>query len=592
MADRKQSGNPTSPRNPFAAVFRHENLDRTLRANEARLTQGVSPTAISAAWFDWLGLLARSPGKQISLMQQAWLQATRLGFFGWHAMRNEPAPPVVAHDPNDHRFRNGYWDRWPHNVLAESFLAVEQWWTSATCGMRGMQGQHEEQMRFLLQQWLDVFAPTNVPWLNPEIVERTQAEAGHNLVRGAEQWLNDWERLLSGEPPDGTHAFRVGDTIACTPGRVVFRNDLIELIQYAPATETVAAEPILIVPAWIMKYYILDLSPENSLVKYLTERGHTVFIISWKNPGAEDRDTTLDDYRTQGVMAALDAVGAICPGRKVHATGYCLGGTLLAIAAATMGRDEDDRLASVTLLAAQTDFAQAGELMLFVDEAQLAYLEDLMWDQGYLDTQQMAGAFQILRSNDLIWSRIIRQYVLGEHEPMTDLMAWNSDQTRMPYAMHSQYLRALFLENRLSTGRYAVEGHIIALRDIRLPIFAVGTEKDHIAPWRSVYKVNLPTDTDVTFVLTSGGHNAGIVSEPGHPRRHFQMLTRRRNDRYVDPDTWAAMAPHFDGSWWPEWEAWLSSQGSAERTAPPAMGAPDKGYPPLEAAPGTYVHMR
>jgi len=591
MADDRQSTIATPPTEPWAAFFHHENFDRTLRANEARLTQGVSPTAMTAAWADWLGLLTRSPGKQISLMQQAWMQSARLGFFAWHAMRNEPAQPVVQHDPNDHRFRNGYWNRWPHNFLAESFLAMQDWWQDAASGMRGMQGRHEEQMRFLLQQSLDVFAPTNVPWLNPEIVERTKKEGGQNLVRGAEHFLNDWERLLSGQPPDDVHAFKVGENIACTPGRVVLRNNLMEVIQYAPATDTVAAEPILIVPAWIMKYYILDLSPENSLVKYLTERGHTVFIISWKNPGKEDRDTTLDDYRTQGVMSALDAVSTICPDRKIHAAGYCLGGTLLAIAAATMARDGDDRLVSVSLLAAQTDFAQAGELMLFVDEAQLAFLEDMMWDQGYLDTHQMAGAFQLLRSNDLIWSRIIRQYILGEQEPVNDLIAWNSDQTRMPYAMHSQYLRALFLENRLSTGRYAVDGRIIALRDIRLPIFAVGTTKDHIAPWRSVYKVNLPTDTDVTFVLTSGGHNAGIVSEPGHRNRHFQMMTRREGERYLDPDTWAAMAPHHEGSWWPEWHAWLADCCEGERVAPPAMGAPEAGYPPLEAAPGTYVHM-
>ena len=376
-----------------------------------------------------------------------------------------------------------------------------------------------------------------------------------------------------------------------TPGKVVYRNRLIELLLYEPVTPKVQREPILIVPAWIMKYYILDLSPGNSLVRWLVEQGHSVFVISWRNPGQEDRDLGMEDYLRLGIEAALQVIEKALPGRKVNAVGYCLGGTLLAIAAAKIARNKNEHFNSLTLLAAQTDFEEAGELSLFIDRSEVAFLEDIMWDQGYLDAHQMAGAFQLLRSNDLIWSRLQRQYLAGEREPMIDLMAWNADSTRLPYRMHSEYLERLFLDNELAEGHYDVEGRPIALSDIRAPLFMVGTESDHVAPWRSVYRLNLFTSGDTTFALTNGGHNAGIVSEPGHKGRAYRIARRQAGEPYIDPDLWHDTAEVREGSWWLAWDAWLKehSEGTGEPPSfddfeGPAMGLCD--------APGRYVHQR
>jgi polyhydroxyalkanoate synthase len=588
---REESRKPTpteafEPPTPTSQTF--EAMDRALHAAVGRLTHGISPIVLARAYVDWLVHLGLSPGKQAQLVDKAARKALRFALYAARAAKDSETPACIQPLPQDHRFDHPAWRQPPFNLIQQSFLLTQQWWYNATTGLRGMPRQEQQVLEFAGRQLLDLFSPSNFVLTNPEVLRTTIEQSGANLGQGALNFVEDCERAVSGKKPIGADRYAVGETLAITPGKVVYRNRLIELIQYAPATDQVVAEPILIVPAWIMKYYVLDLSAHNSLVRYLVGQGHTVFMISWKNPTAEDRDLGLDDYRRLGVMAALDAIRAIVPERRVHAAGYCLGGTLLAIAAAAMARDGDDRLASATLLAAQTDFTEPGEIMLFLNETEVAFLEDMMWDRGYLESYQMAGAFQLLRSSDLIWSRIVHEYLLGRRQEINDLMAWNADATRLPYRMHSEYLRRLFLDNDLAQGRYEVDGRPITISDIRVPIFAVGTLRDHVAPWTSAYKIHLLTDTDVTFVLTSGGHNAGIVSEPGHPGRSYQIATKRESEMYVDPETWHAATPTREGSWWPDWVGWLQRHSSG-KVQPPPMGAPNQGYPTLEDAPGRYV---
>jgi polyhydroxyalkanoate synthase len=566
-------------------------IDRMREALAAQSTGGLSPASLSLAFFDWWIHLASAPGKRLELADKAARKTARLWSYLAAAVSHAETPPCIQPLPGDPRFSAEAWRRQPYATWAQAFLLTQQWWHNVTHEVPGVTPHHQEVVSFAARQILDMFSPSNNPFLNPEVIEKATSTGGANFIQGFRNWLEDVSRQATGQPPVGAENFRVGQDVAVTPGKVVYRNHLIELIQYAPATETVWAEPVLIVPAWIMKYYILDLSPQNSLIRYLVGQGHTVFCISWRNPTAEDRDLSMDDYRRLGVMTALDAVNAIVPGRKVHATGYCLGGTLLSIAAAAMARAGDDRLASVTLLAAQTDFSEPGELALFIDPSQMHFLESMMWNRGYLSADQMAGAFSLLRSNDLIWSRLVHDYLMGGRTPMIDLMAWNADSTRMPYRMHAEYLRRLYLGNELAAGSLIVDGRPAALQNIRAPMFVVGTERDHVAPWHSVYKIHYLTDTDVTFALTNGGHNAGIVSDPGRPGRRFRIATKRVTDPCLGADEWALAAKARDGSWWTEWTRWLAAHSASERVAPPAMGA-SNGYSPIADAPGTYVFQR
>lgn len=563
------------------------NLDRWVHAQLAHWTGGLSLPALHMAFDDWRTHLSHNPAEQMALAQLSVQMLHRLSCDVPQSL-GEDTTACVEPDVHDKRFAHPGWRVWPYNLISQSFLLTQAWWHSATHGVRGVAPHHQEVVSFTMRQLLDMVSPANFLWTNPEVLARTVATGGANLLQGLQNLADDVQRWQAQATPSGAETHHVGQDLAITPGTVIWRNALMELIQYHPVDAKVHPEPVLIVPAWIMKYYILDLSPRNSLVKYLVDEGHTVFMVSWKNPGAAERDMGMDDYLRLGVMAAIEAVTTVVPEHKVHAVGYCLGGTLCAVAAAAMGRDGDDRLASLTMLAAQTDFTEPGELALFIDDSQVTFLEDVMWDRGYLDNAQMSGTFQLLNSNDLVWSRMLKAYLMGERLPTSDLMAWNADGTRLPFRMHSEYLRRLYLHNDLASGRYVVGSQPVALTDIACPIFCLGTARDHVAPWRSVLKLALLTDVELTFALTSGGHNVGIVNPPGVPHRSYQMLTRAHDGKYLDPDTWLQAAPVHEGSWWPGWLAWLQSRSGA-LVPPPTLGAPTHGIAPLCAAPGTYV---
>ena len=584
---------PAATREPVAAADErdehpHQYLDRIARAMVARGTGGVSPYSIFQAWNDWAVHMSRAPGRQLELQERAMRNALKVAAHIVSSDEARPDTPPFQPKPHDRRFKHAGWATMPFSLWQQSFLATQDWWTLATDQLRGLSEADSARVRFMVRQALDLISPSNLPATNPEIIEKTMRSLGMNIFDGLQHLTEDMVHLLTQAHTDPPEGFKLGEDLACTPGKVVYRNALFELIQYEPTTETVHAEPVLIVPAWIMKYYILDLSPHNSMVRYLVGQGFTVFAISWRNPTRDQAHLSLEDYRNEGVMTAIDAISAIVPGQKIHATGYCLGGTILAIAAATMARDTDDRLASATLLAAQVDFSEAGELLLFLDESQVAFLEDMMWAQGYLDRPQMARTFASIRAKDMIYARAIKRYLLGIPDLPSDLTVWNNDTTRMPATMHSEYLRGLFLENRLTAGRFAVDGRVIALKDLDLPLYIVGTEDDHIAPWKSVYKIRLFTDCDLTFALTSSGHNGGILSEPGHPRRHYRVGHRPAGALYTDPDSWLAAHDPIEGSWWTDWADWLSKTSSS-LTAPPPMGGPEPPYAPIMDAPGSYI---
>jgi polyhydroxyalkanoate synthase len=585
VADRSL-GDSSSPASHESAPQAAE-LARTLREQLAAVTGGIAPDVYVNAWWDWYLNVAKEPPKQLEIVQDGVTKAMDIWTFALRAAAGEKLAPAEG----DKRFSGDAWSQWPFNLYAHSYRNYVDWWQKAWSNVPGLAPDSERQLDFVARNASETLSPANYLATNPELLDTTRAEAGENLVRGFKNWLEDVQRTLEGKGPSGTEKFVVGRDVAATPGKIVLRNELVELIQYAPATPSVYAEPILIVPAWIMKYYVLDLSPANSLVNFLVGQGHTVFMVSWKNPTAADRSLGMEDYLRHGVRAALDAVAAIVPDRKIHAVGYCIGGTLLSIAAAVLAREADLRLASMTLLAAQQDFSEPGELSVFISPNQLDMLEAAMSRAGVLKSEQMGAAFALLRSRDLLWAPAVNTYLRGKRDSPNDLMAWNADGTRMPCRMHAEYLRQLYLNNALARGEFESGGRRVDLAAIRLPMFVVGTETDHVAPWQSVYKARrLTRSPDYTFLLTSGGHNAGIVSGPVHPRRRHRMRTWLNETETLAPQEWIDQTAPEAGSWWPAWERWLVAHSTAKRVPPPKIGA--AGYAPIDDAPGEYVRQR
>ena len=562
-------------------------INRDLRAQLAALTGGMAPDDYLKAWWDWYLNLATHPPRQAQLAHSAYEKLLDSWQFFSKAAAGSPLPP--GHE--NLGFNDAAWNVWPFNVYAHTYANWASWWRQALSPPAAASDPNLARANFAGRMLLEAASPANFLHTNPELLKRTVAESGHNLVRGLKNWLEDAQRAVNGGGrAPGTEHFQVGRDVAITPGKVIFRNRLIELLQYSPQTPTVYAEPVLITPAWIMKYYILDLSPRNSLVRYLVEKGHTVFMISWKNPDAADRELSLADYVQLGFLDALTEVRRIVPGEQVHAVGYCIGGTLLAIAAAMLAAGGDSSLASLTLLAAQVDFSEPGELSVFITPSQIAMLEAMMSKSGVLESERMGAAFAMLRSRDLMWTPAVNQYMRGERPQINDLMAWNADGTRMPWRMHSEYLERLYLKNELAQGSFTLNGSQVELSRIGAPMFVVGTETDHVAPWRSAYKIRgLTHSRDYTFLLTSGGHNAGIVSGPMHPRRRHRLLTWNDATATLTPDEWLKRAALHEGSWWPAWERWLADHSSARQKPARMPATTGIDAAALKDAPGTYV---
>ncbi len=499
--------------------------------------------------------------------------------------------PVIEPGPGDNRFRDEQWQtNYLFDHIKQSYLLAARLIESTLDGDHALEPKDAEKVRFFTRQIIDALAPTNFAPTNPKVVRETLESLGNNLICGFNNLLADLEKgggQLQISMTDA-QAFKLGENVATTPGKVVYQNRMFQLVQYAPSTSEVLKLPLLVVPPWINKYYIMDLQPNNSLIKWLVDRGCTVFVISWVNPDESYSETTFDDYLTQGVYAALDAVEQATGERRLHAAGYCIGGTLLAAALAHMATTGDQRIESASFFTTMIDFSEPGELGVFIDEQQVAALEERMRETGYLDASCMAATFNMLRANDLIWTFAINNYLLG-HDPLVfDLLYWNSDSTRMPANMHSFYLRTMYLENLLKEpGGITLAGRPIDVRKIRVPAFFLSTKDDHIAPWKSTYAGARLLGGAVRFVLGASGHIAGVINPPAANK--YNYWTNDSGPLPDKPEDWFATADQSPGSWWNEWLKWIEGIDSAKV---PARLPGDGALKVIEDAPGAYVSTR
>jgi polyhydroxyalkanoate synthase len=546
------------------------------------------PLNLGQAFFDMTARMMQNPARLVQAQISLWQDYMSLWQSTTRKMLGEPSEPVATPAADDRRFKDALWDEnYVFDFIKQSYLLSARWLQGRVREVEGLDDKTARKVDFYTRQFVDAMAPSNFAMTNPEVVRETLDTGGENLIKGLQNLLGDLERgkgKLQIRMTD-MEAFRVGENIAVTPGAVVFRNDLMELIQYAPTTETAVKTPLLIVPPWINKFYILDLREKNSFIKWAVDQGHTVFVVSWVNPDAELAEKTFDDYMVEGPLAAMDAIEKATGERLVNIIGYCLGGTLTACALAYLASKGEKRIASATFFTTMVDFEEAGELSVFIDEEQLASLEEKMNERGFLDGAEMAATFNMLRANDLIWSFVVNNYLLGKEPFPFDLLYWNSDSTRMPAAMHSFYLRQMYQENRLSRGKIKLLGTKIDLTKIDVPVFILSTREDHIAPWKSTYVATQLYTGPTTFCLAASGHIAGVVNPPA--ARKYCHWT---NDKLPHkPDQWLETATQHPGSWWPTWDSW--TKGFAGESVP-ARKPGDGGLKVLAPAPGTYVKVK
>jgi polyhydroxyalkanoate synthase len=534
--------------------------------------------------------LMTDPARLVEALVKLWRDYMQLWQNTARRLMGEETTPVAEPDKADKRFKDDVWQQNEvFDFIKQSYLLSARWVQGIVGSAEGLDDHTRRKVDFYTRQFVDAMAPSNFVLTNPEVLRATAETGGENLLRGLNNLLDDLERgkgKLAIKMTD-VAAFKVGENIATTPGKVVFQNDLMQLIQYAPTTETVHKEPLLIIPPWINKYYILDLRPKNSFVRWAVEQGHTVFMISWVNPDAQLATKTFENYMKEGPLAALDAIEKITGEQKANVVGYCLGGTLLACALAYMAAHKDDRVLSATFLASLVDFREAGDLTVFIDEAQLQSLEEKMDQRGYLEGSEMATTFNMLRANDLIWSFVVNNYLLGKDPFPFDLLYWNGDSTRMPAAMHSFYLRKMYLENRLvEPGGISLARTPIDLRLIKTPTYIISTREDHIAPWKSTYAATQLYQGPTRFVLAASGHIAGIVNPP-EAKKYSHWTNAKKPPR--TPDAWLEGAEAHDGSWWPDWGKWIEKY-AGPKTVQPRIPGTGK-LKAIEDAPGSYVKV-